>query len=116
MALIFSPDPMPVDVINALPALPLAVDELPVDPIAELIDSWPRAFVAQVIGNTSRDLSKPRTNLVGAQAWLSMMAPESPTLRARAGNSEAKNSPITSPDAGFICWMSLPLDDGSTRN
>ena len=39
-----------------------------------------------------------------------------PTLRAKAANSLAGNSAITSPLAGFICWMSLSSEAGSTRN
>jgi hypothetical protein len=37
MALILSPDPMPVEVINALPAAAPEVEELPVDDIGVLI-------------------------------------------------------------------------------
>jgi hypothetical protein len=87
MALILRPDPMPVEVIRALPALPLEVDELPVDPvdpvdavdavdpvdvvgavdpvdptdpIVELINAHPPQDV-QFIGNLHPDLSKRRT-------------------------------------------------------
>ena len=40
MALISSPEPMPVEVMRALPALAGEVLELPVDP-TELMSAWP---------------------------------------------------------------------------
>jgi hypothetical protein len=59
IALIFSPDPMPVEVTKAL-----ALDGLPLDELGEmteLIGFASARYVAQFIGNFSPDLSKRRT-------------------------------------------------------
>jgi hypothetical protein len=65
MALMFNPEPMPVDVMSALPLGVLLV-ALPLDGMTELIGSLTLAhWVAQFIGHGRQTLSKPRTNLGG---------------------------------------------------
>lgn len=67
MALMSSPDPMPVDVISALPApapeveVEVEAEELAAGDMAELIRSLSQAQVGQFIGKVFPDLSKRHT-------------------------------------------------------
>ena len=121
MAPMSNPDPMPVEVIKALALDGVLLDGVLLEELGEmteLIGLRPR-YIAQFIGNFLPDLSKPRTKnsqTSRAQARLSTMTPEIPTLRARAANSLAGNSAMTSPFAGLTCWMSLSSESGATRN
>src|SRR5665213_542712 len=117
MALIFSPDPMPLEVISALGLLAGEVDALPVGDTVELIALRSSSPGRSIYRQYSTGLKQePYQGNRRPQTRLSTRTPETPTLRANAGNSLARNSPTTTPVAGLICWMSLEPDAGSTRN
>ncbi len=103
MALMSSPDPMPVEVMAAVEAAAVeaaAVDTVGVEAVV--------AVVAAVDG------APEMVELMVGYARLSSSRPDAPTVRASAGNSLAGNSPTTAPVAGLICWINFPA--GSRRN
>jgi len=93
-----SPEPMPVEVIKALALDGELLEEL--GEMTELIGFTSARYVAQFIGNNSSDFKQAAYQ---DQASLSTTTPEMPTLRAKAANSLAGNSAITSPLAGLTC-------------
>ncbi len=131
MADTLSPEPMPVDVIAALPldtdeavdAAEVAAEEVVLDMLelmsADLVcapSHWRLLPYPKDIGVLRQDLSKRRTKRhCHCQAWLFTISPVMPTLRARAGNSSTENWPTTAPFAGLICCIKL-LAVGSKRN
>src|SRR5665213_1452355 len=113
MALIFSPDPIPVEVISALGLLAAELDAPPVDDTVELIADRSLSPSRSIYRQYSPGLKQePYQGNRHPQTWLSTRTPETPTLRANAGNSLARNSPMTAPEAGLICWISLEPDEG----